>query len=906
MAATPISERRNSRRFSSVLSSAVLEWLLMLLLFLDALYSYLVTKFARLCKLQTPCLLCSRLDHILGNEKPDFYWDLICKAHKSEISSLAFCHVHQKLANLHDMCEGCLLTSAMEKSIPETYGTLVDNLGVALDGSEDIDLKFPGVINGSGLQDGLHGDDAVKVPLLKKDPVSFMRTCSCCSKLFRNKPHAVSLIQKKSTGVDSAEFGISLSNSIEHNGLHHQDDLSKTREKSLGPTAAYHLGNPRFDRLLHIGYSELKVNSDSESEVSSSDDEDGNTLVHGAEELEQHFDPRSPQPEPATIISNSLSTTISDDATVEKLIHPAPVMHEPSDSIPEKKLHVGESHDMPSLASSIAAEHGLEELDYSRVDMNAGPPLPKITSQDSQLVPSEVPNVKEVLESHDDVHISTTSCEEVSKDFSSAEINLNTNQIMSDPGSSVNTHMDLNDAYKLAVGNKGNLTSSNFTEVITGRDSSKVHEDLKLLITQISAAKGLETRWSDMSPSPRVYGQCDEPVLQNITKRLSIDRNESGLESLDGSIISEVEGESTVDRLKRQIELDRKSISLLYKELEEERNASAIAANQAMAMITRLQEEKAAMQMEALQYQRMMEEQAEYDQEALQKSNEVLAQREKEIQDLEEEFEIYKKRFRDGSLAERMPEKFDDLVSRENNPTSTTLEKESGASRWGGSGPLKVPLLDFEDEKEYISDCLTKLEKKLHLFSNNGVYVDLSRFDAKEDGYSDKRCEDAHRQNPEQRNAVLDHDVKNGQYLEEAPGCNDLEHPHWNNLSPENSQSGGSVLSGKKKPSKSKSSSLLSSQGVQYTTQQNGEYGSDGDGQYLSMVDKESDLTTLENEISHLAERLEALEADRTFLEHTINSLRNGDDGVQFVQEIACHLRDLRRIGITRREHTSS
>ncbi|RZB86555.1 Myosin-binding protein 3 [Glycine soja] len=43
-------------------------------------------------------------------------------------------------------------------------------------------------------------------------------------------------------------------------------------------------------------------------------------------------------------------------------------------------------------------------------------------------------------------------------------------------------------------------------------------------------------------------------------------------------------------------------------ELEEESSAYAIAANQTMAMINRLQEEKAAMQMEALQYQRMMEE----------------------------------------------------------------------------------------------------------------------------------------------------------------------------------------------------------------------------------------------------------------------------------------------------------
>jgi hypothetical protein len=51
----------------------------------------------------------------------------------------------------------------------------------------------------------------------------------------------------------------------------------------------------------------------------------------------------------------------------------------------------------------------------------------------------------------------------------------------------------------------------------------------------------------------------------------------------------------------------------LYKGLEEERNISAAAANHAMAMIMSLQEEKAALHMEALQYLRMVEEQAKYD-----------------------------------------------------------------------------------------------------------------------------------------------------------------------------------------------------------------------------------------------------------------------------------------------------
>lgn len=113
------------------------------------------------------------------------------------------------------------------------------------------------------------------------------------------------------------------------------------------------------------------------------------------------------------------------------------------------------------------------------------------------------------------------------------------------------------------------------------------------------------------------------------------------------SISSDVEGENLVDVLKQQLEHDRKRLKGLSKELEEERNASTIAANQAMAMITRLQEEKAALHMEALQYLRMMDEQAEHDVDALERANDVLADREKEIQDLEMELEYYRVKYPD-------------------------------------------------------------------------------------------------------------------------------------------------------------------------------------------------------------------------------------------------------------------
>jgi hypothetical protein len=54
--------------------------------------------------------------------------------------------------------------------------------------------------------------------------------------------------------------------------------------------------------------------------------------------------------------------------------------------------------------------------------------------------------------------------------------------------------------------------------------------------------------------------------------------------------------DAIVNNLKRQVRLDRKSLMALYMELDEERSASAVAANNAMAMITRLQAEKAAVQ----------------------------------------------------------------------------------------------------------------------------------------------------------------------------------------------------------------------------------------------------------------------------------------------------------------------
>jgi len=82
----------------------------------------------------------------------------------------------------------------------------------------------------------------------------------------------------------------------------------------------------------------------------------------------------------------------------------------------------------------------------------------------------------------------------------------------------------------------------------------------------------------------------------------------------------------------------------LYAELEEEREASATAASEALSMILRLQREKAAEKMEASQYKRMSDEKLHHAEECLEFLEEVIQQNEMEISSLMYQVETYKKK----------------------------------------------------------------------------------------------------------------------------------------------------------------------------------------------------------------------------------------------------------------------
>ncbi|WCJ33202.1 hypothetical protein M5689_014578 [Euphorbia peplus] len=109
-----------------------------------------------------------------------------------------------------------------------------------------------------------------------------------------------------------------------------------------------------------------------------------------------------------------------------------------------------------------------------------------------------------------------------------------------------------------------------------------------------------------------------------------------------GELYSETDEKNAVRILEQALEEEHTARAALCNELEKERSAAASAADEAMAMILRLQEEKASIEMEARQYQRMIEEKAAYDFEEMNILKEILLRREREKHFLEKEVETFR------------------------------------------------------------------------------------------------------------------------------------------------------------------------------------------------------------------------------------------------------------------------
>ncbi|KAG6516190.1 uncharacterized protein LOC121971636 isoform X1 [Zingiber officinale] len=109
-----------------------------------------------------------------------------------------------------------------------------------------------------------------------------------------------------------------------------------------------------------------------------------------------------------------------------------------------------------------------------------------------------------------------------------------------------------------------------------------------------------------------------------------------------GRFCDEDKNECDVTReLRQALKEERSARAALYQDLEKERSAAASAADEAMAMILRLQKEKSAIQMEARQYGTMAEEKSAYDEEEMKILKDIIVRQEREKYALQKEVEAY-------------------------------------------------------------------------------------------------------------------------------------------------------------------------------------------------------------------------------------------------------------------------
>ncbi|XP_076933897.1 myosin-binding protein 2-like [Bidens hawaiensis] len=386
-----------------------------------------------------------------------------------------------------------------------------------------------------------------------------------------------------------------------------------------------------------------------------------------------------------------------------------------------------------------------------------------------------------------------------------------------------------------------------------------------------------------------------------------IERKESMVdESLDEGEMDGGDSINTTEKLKVALRAERKALHALYTELEEERSASAVAASETMAMINRLQEEKAAMQMEALHYQRMMEEQSEYDQEALQLLNELMVKKDKEL-------ELYRKKVLEYEAKERMQFSTSSLksvtcsgscshsddgdgmwVDANHESKEEEINYGNQESRNGNQSPSvdtrldpDSSFVDFEDERLSILAQLKVLEEKLFTLSDE------------EDRHIGelKEIEDYFEENGKHLNGDYGHD---GQEVNGMANGFPNE-PH--EIDYQDRRGSGSMRN-RPSPYFGRLETESDDGVIMSNGNGNGFHSNKVENTAVTMFELQKRRIDIEEEVDQLYVRLQAIEADREFLKHCVGSLKKGDKGMKLLQEILQHLRDLKNVDLRAQSFT--
>ncbi|KAL3578354.1 hypothetical protein D5086_019858 [Populus alba] len=948
--------QRNTNKITLILVYAILEWILIILLLLNSLFSYLIIKFADYFGLKRPCLWCSRLDHFF--EPANFqnsYRSLVCDDHAKEISKLGYCSSHRKLAESQDMCEGCSSSSPHGESLSKfAFFPWMTQLGVLQD------------LGGDKVSE--NGED------LK---------CSCCGVCLDTKLYCDDYYLIKPSYWGDSGFTQKGNLILEHrvdDTVDVDDHSDRERSDFVSDFCEGEQGIGE-NRGIEIGNREEEVKQNFSCSVSNfyckevvADDGEKEEMVMKEEEEPVKKDDLNVQMDnppgevPAMVQAGSSKDTATEiqPQHLEFYIdqddcHLIPVeligFNSTEKQIPKRhekgvEENSGNEDFVLEFDKQVGTQYELVVEDRSNLEEE----VPLLSVDDNEEEPSvAVVESREILEKessssrHSDLDLVEEECEQVataqpihtpSNDgihaqesalIAGEDVDSDYNQVSEEVLQMQSDEIEADVSIGTEIPDQEQIDDVHYVEKVSPSYScmqedpstsnadyhayedhgSKQAEEDAIEFRTITVETGepsLHTESNELEEDkmPDTPTSMDRFHHQQ-KKLLLLERRESGTEeSLDGSIISDIDvgdGVLTMEKLKSALRAERKTLSALYAELEEERSASAVAASQTMAMINRLQEEKAAMQMEAFQYQRMMEEQSEYDQEALQLLSELVVKREKEKAELEKEVEVYRKKVQDNEMKDKLMmlkrRKDGSTTSVTTSPSCSNAEDTDGLSvdlnhegkeviesfdnHQESNHPntpidavlyLDESLANFEEERVSILEQLKVLEEKLFMLS-----------DEEEQHFEDiKPIEHLFQENGNGYSEICDYSsesngVANGQYKE----MNGKHHQERRNIG-------------------AKAKRLLplfdaidtESEGI--LNGQSEGFDSVALQKSVNKFDMNSKKLAVEEEVDHVYERLQALEADREFLKHCMTSLRKGDKGIELLQEILRHLRDLRNV----------
>ncbi|KAL2347724.1 hypothetical protein Fmac_001724 [Flemingia macrophylla] len=851
---------RNTNKITLVLVYAMLEWILIFLLLLNSLSSYLIIKFVDYFGLKRPCIWCTRIDHVIepGSSKCSCR-DLVCDAHAFEISKLGFCLNHRKLAESETMCVDC--SSSCHPNFVNLSQTWKQPKGMIDDADDD---------NNKVLENG----------------VESLR-CSCCGVNFVNKFYLINDKPSLSVLDSTQKQSLITESGVEaeiNEGHHHSDHGGDYFVLDHLEEEQNTVENKGSDMIVFEVDGASGGGGKGANEVSDSSVYVGGKETTCGEKYKLGLGVWKGQEAP---ISEESLTDPKDDLPCEEITHRVAFTSENTEQIPPKHLDfVIQGNDfllIPVEFGDTFASESQNQYKYMAGDDGVSGDEDVIVDFDMNSG-VESDTVIENWHTFRDI-VSVSSGSESTKAFTGDEAELiplmiggkNLELIMEeenleqkyqevkfaettdDKGINGNVETNMKTYGKLcsAVSRGATQMHGDEFEAEVSTQNQDILEDSSQQI-QISS-----------SITTTVNVQDDSENLYQLHKKVQFHgrREPKPEELLEGSVISDIEcDELTVEKLKSALKAERKALSALYAELEEERSASAIAATQAMKMINRLQEEKAAMQMEALQYERMMEEHSEYDQEALQLLNELMIKREKEILELEKELEIYRNKVHKYEVREKIMSRREGIVRRKTCPSCSNARESDG---------LSIDLSRDTNEENGTYSCQE--------FSNQNTPEDAVIY-----------LEESLSNFEEERVLILEQ-LK---ILEEKIAILNYEEEyfdgHVNGLANGKHHDGRKTMCTKPKR-------VLSLFDATDTEAENGSMSSELNFTYLQnssdeKVQLEKKKLDVEVEVDHVYMRLLALDADREFLKHCISSSGKGNKGLDLIQEILQHLRDLRNV----------